>query len=284
MPQKGNSLERNELKEKLHEIIFEADTPMGKFFDVVLMIFIIASVLVVMLETVGDLNVNYHGLFVFLEWTFTIFFTIEYFLRIYVVRRPKKYIFSFFGIIDLLAIIPTYISLIGVGTQSLVVIRALRLLRVFRIFKLANFLNESQFLIDSLKRSRAKIFVFLFFILLMVCILGSVMYLVEGGVNSEFDSIPRSIYWAIVTLTTVGYGDIHPITAFGQFIAAFIMILGYSVIAVPTGIITSEVMKGDEDEEIVISTQACRYCAKEGHDVDAEYCKYCGELLNESLE
>ncbi len=266
------------MRERWHEIIFEADTPLGKLFDIVLLIFILASVFVVMMETVGDYSVRYRTLFFILEWTFTIFFTIEYFLRLYVVHKKRKYALSFFGIIDLLAILPTYISLFIVGTQSLVVIRALRLLRVFRIFKLANFLSESRFLIDSLKRSRAKIAVFLFFIVLMVCILGSVMYLIEGGVNPEqFDSIPRAIYWAIVTLTTVGYGDISPSTPLGQFIAAIIMILGYAVIAVPTGIITAEAVKTDS---ISLSTQVCRYCAKEGHDEDAEYCKYCGENLH----
>ncbi len=272
-------------KEKIHEIIFEADTPMGKAFDIVLMIFILLSVLVVMLESVDRIANNHHQLFFVLEWIFTIFFTIEYILRLYCTYNPKKYAMSFYGIIDLLAIIPTYLSLLIVGTHYLVVIRALRLLRIFRIFKLVKFLNEGNIIIRALIKSRAKILVFMLFILLMVTILGSIMYLVEAGYNEKFDSIPRSIYWAIVTLTTVGYGDISPSTEFGQFIAAFVMLLGYAVLAVPTGIVSAEmVSEANKEAATSTNTQACRYCSQEGHDDDAVHCKYCGELLNEKIK
>lgn len=275
------SREYNPLKEKIHEIIFEADTPVGKFFDIILLVIIAISVLVVMLETVDYINVQFHDLFYVLEWIFTIIFTIEYALRLYCVYRPLKYATSFFGIVDLLAIIPTYLSFFIAGSQTLLVIRGLRLLRVFRILKLGHFLKEGQIITAALKASRIKIEVFLFFIMLMVVIIGSVMYLIEGaGGNEQFSSIPRSIYWAIVTLTTVGYGDITPSTEIGQFLSAVVMILGYAIIAVPTGIVSAEFIS--HQKEITSSnTQACRYCGEEGHDDDALYCKYCGEELNE---
>jgi voltage-gated potassium channel len=269
-------------KEKLHEIIFEADTPAGKAFDVALMVLIVLSVLVVLLESIKAQAAKYEQLFHALEWMFTICFTIEYLLRLYCVYKPKKYALSFFGIVDLLSIIPTYLSLLIAGTQYLAVIRALRLLRVFRIFKLVKFLNEGNIIVRALLKSRAKIAVFMLFILLLVTILGSVMYLAEADYNEQFDSIPRSIYWAIVTLTTVGYGDISPVTTIGQFLASFIMLLGYAVLAVPTGIVSAEIIRGDMAHlRISTNTQACRYCSKEGHDDDATNCKYCGEILNE---
>lgn len=274
----------NPTKERIHEIIFEADTPLGKTFDVILMIIILLSVGVVMLESVSSYEAKFGRLFFILEWVFTIFFTIEYALRLYCVYNPKKYATSFFGIIDLLAIIPTFLSLIITGTQYLIVIRALRLLRIFRIFKLVKFLNEGNTIVKALIASRAKILVFMLFILLLVTILGSLMYLIEAEFNEKFDSIPRSIYWAIVTLTTVGYGDISPSTSFGQFVAAFVMLLGYAVIAVPTGIVSAEIAKAAGANKTIedINTQACRYCSREGHDDDATHCKYCGELLNSS--
>jgi len=272
-------------RERLHEIIFEADTREGKLFDVVLLIAILASVIIVIIESVPSYNEKYGQLFSILEWVFTIFFTIEYATRLYSVYRPMKYAKSFFGIIDLMSILPTYLSLIFAGTQSLMIIRGLRLLRVFRIFKLANFLSQGQVIMVALKASRAKIFVFVVFILIMVSIFGSIMYLVEGSSNEKFDSIPRSIYWAIVTLTTVGYGDISPDTPFGQAIAAIIMISGYAIIAVPTGIVTAEAMQHAQNlKDKNVTTQACRYCSKEGHDEDADYCKYCGEALYVHLE
>jgi len=277
----------NPRKEKIHEIIFEADTPVGKAFDIILMIIILMSVLVVMLESVEQLDLKYGQIFFVLEWIFTIFFTIEYGLRLYCVYRPRKYATSFYGIIDLMAIIPTYLSLVITGSHYLVVIRALRLLRIFRIFKLVKFLREGNTIVKALIASRAKIMVFMLFILLLVTILGSAMYLVEADQNEKFDSIPRSIYWAIVTLTTVGYGDISPATAFGQFLAAFVMLLGYAVIAVPTGIVSAEIIRESNEgknQSLSTNTQSCRYCSKEGHDDDALHCKYCGELLNEVIE
>ena len=277
--------EFSDFRERVHEIVFEADTPEGKFFDITLLVSIVLSVIIVMLETVPSLNIKYVNLFYILEWIFTIVFTIEYIFRLYCVHRPLRYATSFYGIIDLLSILPTYLSIIFAGTQSLLVIRALRLLRVFRIFKLGSFLSQSRVITDALKRSRAKIFVFLFAILLMVCVFGAVIYLVEGGSNPDFDSIPRSVYWAIVTLTTVGYGDISPETPLGQFLAAIIMILGYAVIAVPTGIVSGEIVTANftEEDEKNISTQSCSYCMKEGHAADALHCKYCGEKLHPLL-
>jgi len=270
-------------KEYIHEIIFEADTPAGKYFDIILMVFIVASVIVVMLESISELNIRYSQIFFVLEWAFTIFFTIEYLLRIYCVYQPKKYMTSFFGIVDLLAIIPTYLSLVISGTHYLLVIRALRLLRVFRIFKLANFLKESSTIMSALKASRPKITVFLFFIVLMVTIIGSVMYLIESGNDSSFTSIPRSIYWAVVTLTTVGYGDIAPQTEMGQFLAAIVMILGYAVIAVPTGIVSAEmVSQTDASKKIPLNSQSCQNCSTEGHSDDALFCRKCGESLQKS--
>ncbi len=284
MPKEGRKANLNKLQNTLHEIIYEADTPAGRMFDIVLFICIITSVLLVMLESVKWYQEQYRFWFFIFEWIFTIIFTVEYILRIYCIEKPKKYILSTFGIVDLLAILPAYISLMLPGAiyQQVVVIRALRLLRIFRVFKLTPYLSQSNVIIKSLKASREKIFVFLVFILLVVTVLGSLIYLIEGEVeNTGFTSIPESIYWAIVTLTTVGYGDITPQTAFGQFIAAIVMILGYAVIAVPTGIVSSEFIKHSDNMN---NTQTCRSCVSEGHDDDAEYCKYCGTILNEEEE
>ena len=272
----------NPFKEKVHEIIFEADTSAGKWFDIVLLIFIILSVVTVMLESIDSVAQKYEDFFFTVEWIFTIFFTCEYILRLYCVHKPIKYATSFFGIIDLLAIIPTYLSFFVPDTHFLIVIRALRLMRVFRIFKLANFLSESKFIMDSLKASRQKIFVFLTFVFLMTIIIGSVMYLIEGGTNEAFSSIPRSIYWAIVTMTTVGYGDITPATTTGQFFAALVMILGYAVIAVPTGIVSAEMTKKGKKKKkkIDLNTQVCADCGEDHHSDDAMYCRICGEELH----
>jgi len=261
---------------KLHEIIFEADTPAGKAFDVALLIFIGLSVLAVMLESVESFASRFGPILRTLEWVFTISFTLEYILRIISVRKPLGYILSFLGIIDLLAILPTYLSLFFVGTQALIIFRAIRLLRVFRIFKLARYLKEGRVIGLALKASKYKITVFLTAVLSVVLIMGTLMYLIEGAENG-FTSIPRSVYWAIVTLTTVGYGDIAPQTLLGQMVAAMIMIMGYAIIAVPTGIVTSELSKVVEKEA---STQVCPECSSEGHDVDAKYCKYCSAQLN----
>ena len=271
----------NPIKEQIHEIIFEADTPEGKLFDVVLMILIIASVIVVMLESVPSVSDKYQWLFNVLEWFFTIIFTIEYILRLYCIYRPAKYAMSFFGIIDLVSILPTYIEFLIPNAGALSIVRAMRILRVFRIFKLAHFVKEGFVIMSAMRASLPKITVFLVFIILIATVMGSVIYLVEGGPGTNFDSIPRSIYWAIVTITTVGYGDISPTTPFGQFLAAAVMIMGYVVIAVPTGIVSAEIASG---EHMQFNSQACRFCAQEGHDDDAVHCKYCGELLHEEDE
>ncbi len=266
------------LQRKLHTIIFEADTPMGKLFDVVLLVFIVLSIIAVNVESVASIAGKYSDVLFYTEWILTIFFTLEYILRLYCSYKPMKYVFSLYGIIDLLAIVPSYIGIFFTGAHSLMIIRALRLLRVFRIFKMVGFMNQGTVIMSALRASRDKIFVFVFFIFLMVNIMGAIMYLVEGSANSGFDSIPRSIYWAIVTMTTVGYGDISPTTSLGQFLAAVVMIMGYAIIAVPTGIVSAELVKGDKESH-EITTQTCMSCSLEGHDTDAEYCKYCGEHL-----
>ncbi len=261
---------------KLHEIIFEADTPVGRWFDILLILVIVSSVIIVMLDSVSSIQNRYGSLFYTLEWLFTVLFTVEYLLRLICVGRPMSYATSFYGIIDLLAVIPTYLSLILPGSQYLLVIRLLRILRIFRVLKLVQFISEARTLRKALRESRRKITIFLFVVLILVTIFGSFMYLIEGPKNG-FTSIPRSMYWAIVTLTTVGYGDISPKTNVGQFIAAMIMLLGYAIIAVPTGIVTVAMKRIESKEEI--STQACPQCSAEGHDKDAKHCKYCGARL-----
>ena len=264
-------------KSRLHEVIYEADTKEGKLFDVVLLFLIIASILVVMLESVKSFSEQHAELLNYAEWIITILFSIEYIARIISIKKPSEYIFSFYGIVDFLSTIPKYLSifLVGGGT-ALVALRALRLLRVFRILKLARFIGASNHFVKALKASKAKIMVFLSFVIILCIILGSVMYLVESEANSGFTSIPRSVYWAIVTMTTVGYGDIAPLTPLGQFIASIIMILGYGIIAVPTGIVTSEMTKA----QVHINTQSCQNCTAEGHNDNAEYCYECGHKLN----
>lgn len=264
-------------RQRLYDIIFEADTPAGKAFDVSLLILILLSILVVMLESITSFRVTYGTLFKQLEWMFTILFTIEYVLRLYCTKNTRAYATSFFGVVDVLAILPTYLSLFAIGYQQLIVIRALRLIRIFRIFKLGHFLNEGTTISNALRASWAKIVVFLAFVLLLVLIIGSVMYVVEGTVNPGFSDIPSSMYWAIVTLTTVGYGDITPITPFGQFLSAAVMMLGYAIIAVPTGIVSAEMVS---QRNKIYTTQVCPHCHREGHDVDATYCKYCSGDLN----
>jgi voltage-gated potassium channel len=268
----------NQLRERIHEIIFEADTPAGKLFDTILLLLIASSVLVVMLESIGPLQEKHAELFTILEWGFTIFFTLEYLLRLYCVYRPLKYATSFYGIVDLLAILPSYLAIVLPTAQYFLIIRAFRLIRIFRIFKMAHFISEGDIILQAMRASRAKITVFLTFVSLLVIIIGALMYLIEGGSNDGFSSIPRSVYWAIVTLTTVGYGDITPTTDIGQFISAIVMIMGYAIIAVPTGIVSAEFVS--EYRKSQFSTQACRYCGAEGHDKDAAYCKYCGEHLH----
>ena len=266
-------------KEKVHEVIYEADTPAGKLFDVILLLVILLSILLVMLESIESIGTKYAYILDVAEWVITILFSIEYLARIISVEKPKTYVFSFYGIIDLLSTIPKYISLFALGTHSLVALRALRLLRVFRILKLTRFIGESANFGKALKRSRAKIAVFISFVIVLCIILGTVMYLVESNEGSGFTSIPRSVYWAIVTLTTVGYGDIAPITALGQFIASLIMILGYGIIAIPTGIVTSEMSKS-EKELIPNNTQNCANCNEDYHQDNAEFCHKCGHKIN----
>ena len=270
-----NSKKQPNWKHQLHEIIYEADTPAGKLFDVILLIAILASVLFVMLESVPSISEQYGDFLNKAEWVITILFSIEYVLRIISIQKPFKYIFSFYGIIDLLSTIPKYVSLIIVGSHNLAALRALRLLRVFRILKLARYVGASNRLIVAMQQSKAKIAVFLFFVVILCIILGTIMYMVEGEENG-FTSIPRSIYWAIVTLTTVGYGDIAPGTFLGQLIASIIMILGYAIIAIPTGIVSSELTR----TTIQTNTQACPNCLKDNHNDDAEFCYHCGDKLN----
>ena len=262
-------------RDVLHEVIFEADTPSGKLFDVVLIVSILISVAVVMVDSVRQVNARFGQAFYIAEWFFTLLFTVEYVLRLISVDRPGAYARSFFGIVDLLAILPTYLSLLLPGARVLLVIRLLRVLRIFRVLKLVPYVGEARQLQRALYASRRKITVFVFVVLTIVVVCGSLMYLIEGEQNG-FSSIPRSAYWAIVTLTTVGYGDISPQTAFGQAISAIIMVIGYGIIAVPTGIVTAELTQAYKPK---VSTQSCRQCSAEGHDPDAKHCKYCGAEL-----
>jgi len=263
-------------KTRLHEIIYEADTPAGKLFDIVLLVVIIASIILVMLESITSINNKFADFFNIAEWVITILFTMEYFLRIISIKKPTKYIFSFYGIIDFLATIPKYLSLLFIGTHALVALRAMRLLRIFRILKLGRYVSESNKLLRALKKSSAKILVFLSFVVILCIILGTVMYLIEGNQGSGFSSIPRSVYWAIVTLTTVGYGDIAPVTPFGQLIASLIMILGYGIIAIPTGIVGAEIAT---QRPAPSNTQSCENCSREGHRDNAAFCYECGHKL-----
>ncbi len=271
----------NKLKNTLHEIIFEADTFLGKLFDVVLFILIILSIVIVFLDSIVSFHDSHEDLLIISEWIVTILFTIEYVLRIWILKKPWKYILSFYGIIDFLSIIPTYLSLFFVGTHFLAVIKIMRLFRIFRVFKLSRYIKESNLLVASLRASIRRIIVFISFIFFAVVVIGSIMYVVEGE-ESGFTSIPTSIYWAIVTITTVGYGDISPITPLGQFLASLVMLLGYGVLAIPTGIVSAEManqIKKEEQEHFKSITQACSSCGGEGHELDAKHCKFCGTKL-----
>lgn len=264
------------LRQLLYQIVFGTDTPAGKAFDVVLLWAILLSVLMVMLESVKEIKQAYTQTFLVLEWSFTFLFTAEYVLRLFISEKPRKYAFSFFGIIDLLALLPSYLTLVMTGGGYLVVIRSIRLLRVFRILKLGRYLKEASALSGALKASRHKILVFLGAVTTLVMIMGTIMYLVEGS-QSGFTSIPRSIYWAIVTVTTVGYGDIAPQTVLGQLIASVLMLTGYAIIAVPTGIITSELSQSANSGNKKLA--ACSACGFSPHDADAKHCKRCGAPL-----
>lgn len=264
-------------RQRLHNTIYESNTVAGRAFDTALLFFIIGSIGIVMLDSIPSFHAKYGHEFYILEWVFTIVFTLEFILRLIVLKHPLKYVFSFFGLIDLLAIIPAFMSFFIAGAQSLLVLRALRLLRIFRIFKLTHFLSEVEFLKSSLNTSLKKISIFMLVVFTVVIILGSVMYLVEEGKNG-FSSIPESIYWAIVTITTVGYGDISPTTPLGKFIASIMMFIGYGIIAVPTGIVTTEMTRAVRTRREELH-ETCPGCGKEGHDIDAKYCKLCGSKI-----
>lgn len=268
-------LKQETLREKIYHVIFEADTPLAKGFDLTLIALILLSVALVILDSVQSIHQQWHRELYVIEWGFTIIFTIEYLLRLYSIDKPLKYATSFFGLVDLLCIIPTYLSLFIAGTEVLLVVRLLRVLRVFRILRLLHYVGEATALAKAMQASRRKITVFIFTVITMVTVFGSLIYVVEGPENG-FTSIPRSIYWAIVTLTTVGYGDITPQTSFGQFLSSIVMIMGYAVIAVPTGIVTVELSNTMKRHMHLV----CRGCGEEGHDADADYCKLCGTELS----
>ena len=262
-------------RRRLFEIVFHADDRPARLFDVVLIGAILASVGVVMLDSVESVQIDYFRAFYIAEWFFTLLFTAEYLLRLWVVRRPARYALSFFGLVDLVSILPTYVSLFVPGAQVLLSVRILRVLRIFRVLKLANYLDEANTLGRALAASRRKILVFIFVVLTLVTVMGSMMYLVEGGENG-FDSIPRSVYWAVVTVTTVGYGDISPVTPLGQALALLLMIMGYGIIAVPTGIVTVELNRDRERRRY----EECPRCHLREHVADANYCRQCGEHLH----
>lgn len=262
-------------RRRLHSVIFEADTPTGKLFDVVLLIVIVLSVMVAMLDSVKSIRAQYAAVLIAAEWVFTGLFTLEYGLRLLCVRRKLGYAFSFYGIVDFLAILPTYLLLLNIGWHHGAVVRSLRLLRIFRVFKLAQFLSEATELRRALAASRPKITVFFTAVLIIICIVGSAMYLIEGE-ESGFTSIPQGIYWAVVTVTTVGYGDISPVTPAGKLVAAVVMLMGYSILIIPGGIISAEWASA---KRAGVTTQACPDCSREGHDADAKFCKFCGGRL-----
>lgn len=268
--------------QKLHTIIYEADSPLGKLFDIILMILIILSVLFVMLESVKTIDEKYHEILYIGEWVITIFFSFEYIARIITIKKPSRYIFSFYGIVDFLSTIPLYLSFIFVGSNYLLTVRALRLLRIFRILKITRYVGASNNLTKALIHSRPKIFVFLFAMVIISILAGTLMYLIEGE-QSGFVSIPQSVYWCIVTLTTVGYGDISPATPLGQLLASIIMVLGYGIIAVPTGIVSAEYVKTSKPEDsnyVHVNTQVCENCGSEKHRDDAKFCHRCGYSLH----
>ncbi len=263
-------------RKTLHDVIFEADTPAGKAFDLVLILAILASVFTVMVESVESVRAQYGTALRVVEWIFTGLFTLEYVLRLYSLSRPSAYARSFFGIVDVVSILPTYLSLFLEGAHTLLIIRALRLLRVFRVLKLAHYLGEAAVLRQALEASRPKITIFLIAVINVAAIMGTLMYMIEGEEHG-FSNIPISVYWAIVTMTTVGFGDLAPETPAGQMLATLLMLMGYGIIAVPTGIVTAEITR--KSAAAKVSTQHCPVCAAEGHDHDAKHCKFCGGKL-----
>lgn len=274
-PEEAPQPDSTSLKERIWRIIFLSDTRAGQVFDVLLLIVIGVSVGVVMLESVEHLRVQYGMQFLILEWIFTLIFTVEYVVRLSVVRKKRRYALSFFGIVDLLSILPTYIAILLTGTQYLMVIRILRLLRMFRVLKMAHHFGQANVLMNALRASGPKISVFLFFILTLVSIEGTLMYLVEGSSNSGFSSIPQSIYWAIVTVTTVGYGDVAPLTVVGKVLSSIIMLSGFAIIAVPAGIVTAEIGAGFI-KKVGMDKRECSQCGWKGHDPAGNFCKHCG--------
>ncbi|RKD87396.1 MULTISPECIES: ion transporter [Kushneria] len=269
------------LRERIFQIIFESDTPSAKAFDIALIIMIVMSVVIIMLDSVVSLKARYGEAFLIAEWCFTGIFTVEYLLRLYCLDRPWRYARSTYGIIDLLSILPSWLSLLIPGSQAMLVIRVLRVMRLFRVLRLMEFVGEGHLLLEALERSRQKILMFLMTVISLVIVFGALVYLIEP-VEAGFTSIPKSIYWAVVTLTTVGYGDISPITPLGQFISAMMMILGYSILAVPTGVFSAEVMRSIQRNHY--SDEACPGCGHEGHERDARYCRLCGSWLDEEAD
>ena len=272
-------LKANEsLKKRLYVIIFESDTREGKLFDTVLIGFIVSSILVVILDSVFRFDTYANIGFQVLEYLFTAFFTFEYLVRLYCSPNPRQYAFSFFGIIDLLSTLPLYLGFFLQGARYLLIVRSFRLIRVFRVFKLFSFLNEGNLLMQSLWISRAKIGVFFLFVLILNISIGTLMYVVEGNrPDTPFTDIPASIYWSIVTMTTVGYGDITPITGMGRFLSAVVMLFGYTIIAIPTGIVSAALF---EEGRLRKQERSCPHCRKQIDDTDARYCPYCGQLLS----
>lgn len=262
-------------RERLHQIIFGTDTPAGKRFDVILLYTIVASVVALMLDSIASFQERYGTVLYAIEWMFTLLFTIEYIVRLYCSPRPLAYAKSFYGVVDLMSILPTFISLLIPSANYFLMVRLLRVLRVFRVLKLARYLDEANTLVRSLLHSRRKILVFFMVVLVIATVFGSIMFVVEGPANG-FSSIPRSVYWTVVTITTVGYGDIVPQTIIGQIVATLAMLTGYSIIAVPTGIVTAELANELNRER---NARRCGHCHKPGHDVDAQHCKFCGEKL-----
>lgn len=272
-------LHNKKLKHKIYVIIFESDTPMGKLFDVALIGFIVLSIFVVIAESIRSWDPIIGPYLRMSEYVFTFFFTLEYVLRLYCSPRPRKYALSFFGIIDLLATLPLYIGWFFGTARYLLVIRTFRLIRVFRVFKLFNYLDEGNLLLHSLVYSSRKIIVFFLFVLILVTSIGTLMYMIEGQrPDTAFNNIPNSIYWAIVTMTTVGYGDITPETPLGRFLSAVVMLMGYTIIAVPTGIVSASMIREHKRRDAM----KCPHCGRDGHEENAAYCKYCGGKLGET--